>query len=322
MLIFVMVILGFGAGAAFGLEVSVTPKTVIQFATDQEASRALSNRDTFVESLSPFDRAARKQTDKPVNQDEFLSFVSAQALSWTNEETGKLAGLIGSISNKFTPFVLSFPAKVLLVKTTGKEEGDAAYCRNLDVIVLPKSKLADSVDELENTLIHELFHILSRNNPKLRDSLYGIVGFKPCREIEFPESLKPRKITNPDAPKNEHYLEVEFAAKQVQVIPVLFSRRATYEANSGKNFFDYLTFKLLAVERTGAQWTPKILESEPWLLDVSAVKNFHEQIGRNTGYIIHPEELLADNFVFLANQKRDLPSPKILDEMRRLLAKP
>ena len=29
------------------------------------------------------------------------------------------------------------------------------------------------------------------------------------------------------------------------------------------------------------------------------VNNFFEQIGRNTNYIIHPDEVLADNFIFL-----------------------
>jgi hypothetical protein len=31
-----------------------------------------------------------------------------------------------------------------------------------------------------------------------------------------------------------------------------------------------------------------------------SIANFYEQIGTNTTYIIHPNEILADNFVLLA----------------------
>jgi hypothetical protein len=52
------------------------------------------------------------------------------------------------------------------------------------------------------------------------------------------------------------------------------------------------------------------------------VKGFHEQIGRNTGYIIHPEEVLADNFVLLVRRETDVPSPEILERMDALLIEP
>jgi len=44
-------------------------------------------------------------------------------------------------------------------------------------------------------------------------------------------------------------------------------------------------------------------------------------VGRNTGYIIHPDEILADNFVLLVNQSKNVRSPEILEKMRAVLAK-
>ena len=35
-------------------------------------------------------------------------------------------------------------------------------------------------------------------------------------------------------------------------------------------------------------------------LNMEEVENFFEQIGKNTNYIIHPDEVLADNFIFLS----------------------
>ena len=48
---------------------------------------------------------------------------------------------------------------------------------------------------------------------------------------------------------------------------------------------------------------------------------FYDKIGLNTKYIIHPEEILADNFVILVQGKTDIPSPEIIESMRNILAK-
>ena len=44
------------------------------------------------------------------------------------------------------------------------------------------------------------------------------------------------------------------------------------------------------------------------------------QIGRNTRYIIHPEEILADNFVLLVRGERKVRTPRIIDDLQRVLA--
>jgi len=42
---------------------------------------------------------------------------------------------------------------------------------------------------------------------------------------------------------------------------------------------------------------------------------FYEQIGHNTKYIWHPEEILADNFVQLVMGSEELPSPFVVQRM-------
>ncbi|MFT6562596.1 MAG: hypothetical protein ACJAX6_000981 [Limisphaerales bacterium] len=49
------------------------------------------------------------------------------------------------------------------------------------------------------------------------------------------------------------------------------------------------------------------------------VEGFFEQIGRNTNYIIHPEETLANNFVHLMTGKQDLKNPEILEKIEAML---
>ena len=57
------------------------------------------------------------------------------------------------------------------------------------------------------------------------------------------------------------------------------------------------------------------------LRDPSTLPGYFDQIGRNTQYIIHPEEILADNFVLMIDEKTSVPSPEILQEMRVVLTR-
>ena len=75
-------------------------------------------------------------------------------------------------------------------------------------------------------------------------------------------------------------------------------------------------------DRVDGKWVPALKDGKPRLLDPAGVKDFHRKIGKNTGYIIHPEEVLADNFTLLMLGKKKVPTPRILEEMARLLKSP
>ena len=109
----------------------------------------------------------------------------------------------------------------------------------------------------------------------------------------------------------------------IDVVPILLSREPRYDAKKGGGLFDYMQFRLLAIEAeaktNGDRWRAKLENGQPVLLDPKGLESFHEQIGRNTSYIIHPEEVLADNFMILIGGKRKVQTPRILDEMRKPL---
>jgi hypothetical protein len=62
-----------------------------------------------------------------------------------------------------------------------------------------------------------------------------------------------------------------------------------------------------------------LIDGEPLLLVPAKTKSFVEQIGQNTKYTIHPDEILADNFVHLVLQTEKLDSPQIVEKMRERL---
>jgi hypothetical protein len=303
--------------------VPLTGKANIHFATVEQGQAVLGKRDRFVNAQSLWDRQARLKTHREVSADEYLKFAAGEVIEWADADQRKLAASLEKVRERLRPWDLPWPREILLIQTTGKEEGRAAYCRQ-NAIILPKNIVGGrGTESFERLLLHELFHILSSHNEKLRERLYAIVGFTNCGQIDLPADLAARKITNPDAPSIEHAIELSIGDKPVLAVPILLAEPAKYDAAAGKEFFAYMQFRLLVVEKTAeGKAAVKQTEGKPQLLDPAATPSYHEKIGRNTGYIIHPEEILADNFVLLVTGETDVKTPRILDEMKTILAEP
>ena len=213
-------------------------------------------------------------------------------------------------------FAKHLPRRIDLIKTTGNDEGAAPYTRGTSII-LPRQRAGQSAKGLERLFYHELFHIISRSNPKLRDQLYRIIGYEKCGVVLLPSDMMPRRISNPDAPVVEHCIQVSKDDKSYWAAPVLFSRTPKYNPETGGTFFRYLEFRLMAIDRKSA--TATLEDGKPVLFKPNEVEGFFEQIGRNTGYIIHPEETLANNFVHLMTGKQDLKNPEIPEKIEAIL---
>lgn len=294
----------------------------VLFASQNEGGQILTAKDDFTQRLSPFDRSARLKTDKTVSEDDLLAFIGKNVVDWTKEETHAVQAAIEAMQPLFRDLPLSLPPTVQLIKTTGAEEGNAAYTRST-AIVLPKAILGKSQQELQQLICHELFHILSRQNPALREELYGIIGFTKCNEIKLSPELERRKITNPDAPRNDHFVRLQIGGHDSLAVPILLSSVETYDIKRGGEFFAYLQFQFLVVEKDRGSANLKAVSegSSPKLVGMELVSGFMEQVGRNTDYIIHPEEILADNFALLVLNSHKVASPEILRKMREVLTR-
>ena len=303
--------------SARAAEWRLTDRTRIRLATVEEGRTALAKRDVYIRSLSALDRQVRLRTDMYVSEQRFLDHTVDQVLAWDEAEAEKIRTIVGAIRAKLMPWHLPLPPAVLLVKTTGCEEDGAAYCRGA-VVVLSQDRLAASAEQLERTLLHELFHVLSNHNHDLRRRLYAVVGFRPCTEIELPAELAARRLTNPDAPENNYYTEVTHEGRTHWVAPLLYAEQDEYDPQLG-GLFEILKFSLVSLKTRGDRWRVRELDGKPLLLNVADVPDYYEQIGRNTKYIIHPEEVLADNFVLLVGEKQDVPTPRVLEGMRAVL---
>ena len=304
--------------AEFYYKIELSKECSVHFASAKKAKMLLAIRDVYIEGLSPFERAAKIKQAGPISTDEYIKFIQDQTVEWSNEDIFKLSEVIAKSKIKLGFLANHLPKKISFIKTTGQDEGGAPYTRG-NSIIIPKRQISQSVQKLERLFYHELFHIISRNNQKLRDELYSIIGFKPCGAVKLPNNMMPLRISNPDAPIIEHCIRISFEDDKHWVAPVLFSRIPKYNPETGDTFFRYLEFRLMSID---IETTKPILNNDkPILFKPDEVEGFFEQIGQNTSYILHPEETLANNFVFLITEKKGLKSPEIPKKIKLVFEK-
>ncbi len=293
--------------------------TIARFASADESRLRLSSSDDFVAAMGAYDRSARTGRRGRVTESEFLAFAAGQALDWSASDVSQLSASIARISAQLKPLQLQLPKEVWFVKTTGREEAETAYTRG-NAIVIPRWYMEVAVDELERILIHELFHIISRHAPARRTALYAIVGYRDCGPLKWPADLAARRITNPDAPETRYCITLQRGGAPLTFYPVLFAQEDVFDPALPGTFLERLLFKLLAVMGTGNDWMAGRAGAALVLLDAASVPEYFSAIGLNTRYIIHPEEILADNFVLLVCGERKVRTPRIPDELQRVLA--
>lgn len=289
----------------------------IEFASVEAAREALGARDAFVERLSPFDRTARLDVGRDVPESQYLEFAEQAAREWTREERERLGAAFAAIEPALSGLLPEIEEPILLIKTSGAEEAGAGYTRGHAVIV-PEHSAARPERALQRLLAHEIFHLVSRSRPELRRALYGTIGFRYCGEVELPDSLASRRITNPDAPINDHCIRLRVDGDEAWAVPVLLSQEPRYDPEAGMELLEYMTFVMLLVDGPDAEGPARPIErgGGPVLVSMNDVEGFYEQVGRNTDYIIHPEEILASNFVLLVQGLEEVPSPGVLERMR------
>jgi hypothetical protein len=297
----------------------LTADCEVRFASLEQGREILTTDDAFTASLSRFDLQARLKTDKEVTLADWKQFVSEQVKAWEPAEIEAVSAALARLKTRLEPLRLPLPPTVRLIRTTGAEEANAAYTRGAAIVLPPKVLNYDAV-QLDRLLAHELFHILSRHDGAVRAKLYRIIGFEVCEPIALPPSLAPQRITNPDAPRIDCTISLLGANGQTYVgTPVLYSSTKEYDAKKGGTLFQFLLFRLLVVEQRGGRWEPVIVKGQPVVINPLEEQAFLDKIGQNTNYIIHPDEIMADNFVRLVMADPGVPSPEIIEQMRTVL---
>ena len=219
--------------------------------------------------MSPFDRQVRMRTSDDKGVDGYLDFVAGEVLDWPEEKRDAVREAIQSLDGPLQEVKLPKMDPVALVHTSGREESRAAYTRG-SAIVLPPNMIAPDAAKNRKLLAHELFHVVSRGNPELRDELYSILGFRRVGFVSLPKSAAGVHITNPDAPTIEHADRSQtFRREEVFVTPIVYSERP-FDADKPQSMFAHLEIHLLELMPiVGKRMIPVTKEGQPVFHDPS-----------------------------------------------------
>jgi hypothetical protein len=291
--------------------------TKVVFAGVDEAKEILEARDKYTNSQTSFDRRVRLNSEKPVSEEEYLDFAGEQVLSWNESEKVRIEVILNNLVYRLKDYDLNLPPRVLLIKTTGREEGGASYCRD-NAIILPQNILNRQGGNLETLITHELFHIFTKNNLKTRDALYALINFKKCEKAVLPQKLLDIEITTPDVPVERYYVEVEHEGENIDVIPMI--TLSDFDPAKNRPFFRYLKLELVEVKKTDDECRyVRNEQGEPVVFNVQELTDYLQKVGENTSYLIHPEEILADDFAIMVLGKQPVKSKWVIEKMQALL---
>ena len=296
----------------------LTDKNVVIFATKAQSQQILSTADSFTRNMTSFDRSVRLKSDRTLSSEEFLRFAGSCALDWSPGEVTFITASLNDLKAGLSRYSQLLPAEILFIKTTGNEEFKSAYTRQ-NAIILPPNKLDRPRDRMALLIAHELFHIISRHDHVLRESLYSAIGFQPCGKIKMPSLLKDRILKNPDTPDTDYYVCLSHQGKPFYGVPLFSFKDGRCDIQHGEAILQYLEVNYLAVEPVEGGWQPLEIDGRPVLIHQREALGLAEQAGRNTNYDICADEILAENFVLLVSGKLDVPSPEILEKIGVLL---
>jgi len=290
----------------------------VELVDAQTASSIIATKDDYISNFSEFDLQSRLGTSEEVSKEDLVEFLSRQTIDWTNSEEIIINRIFDELDISYAPYKEYLLDSVKLIKTTGREECDAAYTRN-KCIYIPISMVEWLYDELKELIAHELFHVVSTANPKFRNELYLKLGFTACPELDIPNEYKHLSVSNPDTIGKNCYVAFQNNGAQTKAVPFLYSE-TPYR---GGYFFEYFCFTFLESEMKHEKCLPLYENNRPKFISApQKLFDLCEEIDPyDNQHRLHPEEILAYYWSLLPFSESNLPHDKrnFLVKIRNLL---
>ena len=248
-----------------------------------------------------------------------------------------------SIIYKNTPSVL--PDTLFLIRTSGDQEFSSFYTIKNAIIspglIRTSSTLFPWMGYFsrynEEKLIHEIYHIFSRNNPDVRQRVYAVLGFDKIDKLDLDINLRHLLITNPDDHDNNYKISLQDSISGT-VTDYSLIIQSKYPTWIGYVEFParimvllvYLESKLHPIEYINGSWVSVLnKEGQPIVYGLNEVSEFFSKIGIKLPDTISPEEIAAETFVILTKtsmnmkelNKRTQTEKKLLKQFKAVLNK-
>ena len=306
-------------------KIDSAPAYVFLSKKDGELKITKDEKEGFFEKIEALDMRLQmgmeNSSDSSLVKDQYLTHLENSVLDFNPEEKTVLSATLDSCMNMiYTRFPhLELPS-IELIKTDANHYGPSVYYTRENAIIIPENELKNAqIGNLQAVMLHEISHILFRYNDELKTQAYGLIGFKKRnKEIKYPEALKKRMLLNPDGLDNRFYIDLSQNEKGMKVVPIIISSKKAY-SDGLPGFMNYIKFDLYELEET--DHILKVVSNDNGFSKLGAeyMAPFFQQIKENTQYIIHPDEIIADNFMMLLIGDRDGTLDNFSDEGQKLL---
>ncbi|MFK7947416.1 MAG: hypothetical protein AB8G11_07500 [Saprospiraceae bacterium] len=275
---------------------------------DKEAAQKAITTDQaegFFEKIQLLDIQVQMKNNTINHEDAknaYRAYLRASVEEFTDEEEIKIRFALRRIQQMCDEISMDiFPQELKLVKTNMNHYGASVFYSRENTIIIPKNVLRRDLNtDFIKSMLREIFHIYTRYNYWKRMELYKKIGFEPIQNLDIPISLKNKILTNPDGvePCVIHNLS-DRNNDNFSAVPIITVKHKNLQRSL--SFYSNIEFSLYKIEGN------KIYMNEDGTstIDIENIENFYEQIGTNTNYIIHPNEILADNFAMLVLWKSD-----------------
>lgn len=317
------------------VRVPLDDATTIVFLNGASATDAIVSEesDPFFRVLSRIDIESRLgRSTEGMSKDETLAALKVHfrsaVVDWSPAEIERVSASCRRINQRTSSDCPSFlPMEWKFVKTDGSDEKGAAYTRS-DFIVLPVNKFPAIDDpggsaKLDRLVAHETCHVYGRSHPGVRARLFSRLGFAFTGPIEWAASLVDRRITNPDGPIADAVIRLKRRdGSEFDAAPILISPVDRFDPARGQGVFRYFRFGFVEVEQGNGVWRIGAADgSAPTVLGTHEVSGYFDQIGRNTEYIIGPDEILAENVAIGLTSSPDqaIPNPEIPRDLLEII---
>src|SRR5258706_16383790 len=138
-----------------------------------------------------------------------------------------------------------------------------------------------------------------------------------------PRGPSPRiRAPTPAGVENRHTIAVRYRGRAAEAMPFLRFKSDDIDTRSG--FLGNARVAWLLVDRERAECRVRDGSTAEAEGAPEELQGLFEKIGRNTQYLAHPEEILADNFFQLfvstfRGPRPEVQSPGVLERMRAIL---
>lgn len=296
--------------------------TRFEFVDHRAAAEVLGKEDGYVTVTGPLERMAKTHRDTEVDTAAFLNHMRTASKDWSTQGRARVESLLGPLQAFVDGLPGDRPAQVMLLRTTDALEDGLPHTR-ANAIVLPDAAFRWTDKVLSHVLAHEYFHVLTRHQSALREKSYALIGFERCTSVTVHPEVARLRITNPDTPLSEHTLMVSLNGQVVHLLPYLTFNSNAPDTRNG--FARQISNQWLAVDRKDGHCQFDAASMQGRAVAPDRLPAVFEKIGRNTPYLFHAEEILAENFAMLFVAQRDQksldehPTPALLKSLRAML---